>query len=68
MRSEHGLLKARACQSGQRLICFSSSFVARSSDVDSLKSTFLMMQSFRLLAAMIILLWPREKIFLVQTF
>ena len=62
-----GLLKARECQSGQRLICFSSSFVARSSDVDSLKSTFLMMQSFRLLAAMIIL-WPREKIFLVQTF
>lgn len=37
MRSEHGLLKARACQSGQRLICFSSSFVASSSDVDSLK-------------------------------
>jgi len=37
VRSEHGLLKARACQSGQRLICFSSSFVARSSDVDSLK-------------------------------
>jgi hypothetical protein len=37
VRSEHGLLKARACQSGQRLICFSSSFVASSSDVDSLK-------------------------------